>query len=140
MCVRTCARAANNMRCAGVSLALLLSLSAALSSASAAEARKVSWMGILAGCLSTRMHCMVLASATRRTSETNNIITLYFFCQKMQERLGGDAAVLSAGGRKWLMRGRKTLPAPGRGDARDDEAVGKKTGREAQQANTSPRF
>jgi hypothetical protein len=42
------ARAANNMRCAGVFLALLLSLSAALSSASAAEARKVSWMGILA--------------------------------------------------------------------------------------------
>ncbi|PWZ14603.1 hypothetical protein Zm00014a_039433 [Zea mays] len=37
---------------------------------------------------------------------------------------------LSAGGPKWLMRGRKTLAAPGRGGARDDEAAGKKTGRE----------
>lgn len=48
----------------------------------------------------------------------------------------GDAAELLTAGRKWL-RGRKTLAAPGRGDARKDEVMEEGEGAKSTGANTA---
>lgn len=63
------------------------------------------------------------------------IISLFLAQQKkMQERLG-DSAVLFTGRKLWL-RGRKTMAAPGRGDAGKDEVMEGK-GAKSTGANTA---